>query len=256
MDILKDPLFDLTGTVALVTGAGQRAGRSIAQLLGRQGAAVIVNDIVADRAESVVGEIQAAGGKATAEAFDVTDLEAVKAGVAAASARLGPVDILVNNAGNGGAVDMQRQRFVELSPDQWKGVIDVNLYGVMNCIHAVLPSMTERKWGRIITISSGAAIHSRGAGYGHYGAAKAGSLGLMRHIASESGPDGITSNGVALGLIREGESEMYNAIQASLPTRRRGTPEDLAALCLYLASREAGWLTGQTIHLNGGDYGT
>jgi NAD(P)-dependent dehydrogenase (short-subunit alcohol dehydrogenase family) len=256
MDILKDPLFDLQGTVALVTGAGQRAGRSIARLLARQGAAVIVNDIVPDLAAEVAEEIRAAGGRAHVQAYDVTDLEQVRAGVAQATAALGPVDILINNAGNGGAKEMPHRRFQDMTPEMWQGTIDVNLYGVMYGLHVMLPPMIERRWGRIVTIASGAAFQGVSTGLASYGAAKAGAVGLMRHVACEVGPRGITANCVALGLIREGDSELYNAVTASLPMRRRGTPEDLASLCLYLASREAGWITGQTIHLNGGAYTT
>jgi NAD(P)-dependent dehydrogenase (short-subunit alcohol dehydrogenase family) len=256
MDIFQGPLFDLAGTVSLVTGAGQRGGRGIARLLGKQGSAVAVNDVVPDLAEKVAEEIRQAGGRAVAQAFDVTDPDAVTAGVAAAGDRLGPIDILVNNAGNGGALGLTRKPFLELTPAEWKRIAEVNLFGVTHCTRAVLPSMRDRNWGRVITISSGMAVHSQTTGYSHYGAAKAGALSLMRHLATEFGPHGITANAVVLGLISEEDNEMFRSLAARLPVRRRGMPEDLAALCVFLASREAGWLTGQSIHLNGGQYGS
>jgi NAD(P)-dependent dehydrogenase (short-subunit alcohol dehydrogenase family) len=151
---------------------------------------------------------------------------------------------------------MAHKRFQDMTPEEWQAPIDVNLHGVLHHLHVVLPSMIERRYGRLITISSGAGVQGVPAGLAAYGAAKAGAMGLMRNVACEVGPRGITANCVALGLIREGDSELFNSVTASLPVRRRGTPEDLAVLCLYLASREAAWITGQTIHLNGGAYTT
>jgi NAD(P)-dependent dehydrogenase (short-subunit alcohol dehydrogenase family) len=256
MDIFNEPLFDLGGTVSLVTGAGRGAGRGIARLLARQGSAVAVNDIVPAAAESVAEEIRQAGGRATAQVFDVTDPEAVTNGVAATADKLGAVDILVNNAGNGGAAPLARKPFLELTLDAWSQAAAVNQFGVVHCARAVLPAMQARNWGRIVTISSGMAVHSSTIGFSHYGAAKAASLSLMRHIAAEFGPHNITANAIVLGLISEADDPGFNALTARLPVRRRGTPEDVAALCAFLASREAGWLTAQSIHLNGGQYGT
>jgi len=248
------PIFDLTGKVALVTGAGQNAGAGIASLFARQGAAVIVNDVVAERAEAMAEEIRAAGGKAVAAAFDVTDLAAVKAGVAAGEAALaGSVDILVANAGNGGAGGMLKMMpFSEMPPELWNAPIAVNLYGVLNCVHAVLPGMIEKKWGRLIAMASNAGTHGLGIGVSHYGAGKGGAISFMRHMAVENGPHGITANTVALGLIRQTDDPVLNNLAKRLPSGRRGAPEDVAALCLYLASTEAAWFTGQTVQLNGG----
>ena len=141
-----------------------------------------------------------------------------------------------------------------MDPAQWMTPIAVNLFGVMNCIHAVLRPMADRGWGRIITISSYAGTKGTDIGTAHYGAAKSGSAGFMRNIALEAGPQGVTANTIALGLIREGEGPGFAKATAALPTRRRGSPDDVAALCLYLVSREAGWLTGQTINLDGGAF--
>ena len=143
-------MFDLTVRTALVTGAGQNIGSGIARALAAQGAIVHVNDIVAERAEAVAGSIRSAGDRAEAAPFDVTGIDAVAAPVDA----IGAVDVLVNNAGNGGTDGLTLPPFHDLSPDAWSGIIDVNLYGVLNCCHAVLGGMVERGWGRIVTISS------------------------------------------------------------------------------------------------------
>jgi NAD(P)-dependent dehydrogenase (short-subunit alcohol dehydrogenase family) len=248
------PMFDLSGKIALVTGAGQNAGAGIAEAFARQGAAVIVNDVLAERAEETAEAIRKAGGKAVAQAFDVTNLEAVKAGVAAGEAALGgKVDILVNNAGNGGAEGgLKMKPFSEMTPDLWAAPIAVNLYGVMNCTHAVIGGMIEKNWGRLITIASGAGTHGLNIGVSHYGAGKGGAISFMRHLAMENGPFGVTANTVALGLIRQTDTPVLNELSKRLPTRRRGNPDDVGALCVYLASPEAAWFTGQTLQLNGG----
>lgn len=252
------PIFSLEGRVALVTGAGQAAGAGIAALFARQGAAVIVNDVVPARAEAQAEAIRAIGGKAVAETFDVTDLAAVHSGIAAGEAAIGgPVDILVNNAGNGGAGGLLAIRpFADLPPEDWKATLDVNILGVMNCMHVVLKPMIGRAWGRIITIASSAGTHGIDGGIAHYGAGKGGSIGLTRHIAMENARFGITANSVALGLIRQDDNELLNRLARGVPVGRRGNPDDVAALCLYIASEEAAWFTGQTVQLNGGAHTT
>ena len=137
-------MFDLTGRTALVTGAGQNVGAGIARALASQGATVAVNDVRAERAEETVGQITAAGGKASVLAFDVTDFDAVNAAVAG----FGAVDILVNNAGNAGFEQMGMTKFRESDPADWHAPIDVNLFGVMNCCRAVINGMCDRGWGR------------------------------------------------------------------------------------------------------------
>ena len=140
------PIFSLAGKIALVTGAGQGAGAGIAALFARQGAAIIINDVVAERAEAQAQAIRQAGGKAIAQAFDVTDLEAVRQGIAAGEAGIGgPVDILVNNAGNGGADGpLHMLPFADLPPEHWQATLAVNIYGAMNCLHVVLKPMISR----------------------------------------------------------------------------------------------------------------
>jgi NAD(P)-dependent dehydrogenase (short-subunit alcohol dehydrogenase family) len=247
-------MFDLSGKVALVTGAGQNAGAGIAIGLARQGATVIANDLFEERARSTVDAIEAAGGRAVAQLFDVTDISAAEDGIRAGEALLGgTVDILVNNAGNGGAEgSVKIMRFADMPPELWRAPIDVNLFGVMTCVHLTLRNQIEKGWGRIITIASAAGTMGLDIGLSHYGAGKGGAIAFMRHIAVENGPYGITANSVSLGLIKQGDIPILNERALAIPTRQRGTPDDVAALCIYLASPEARWLTGQTIRLNGG----
>ena len=173
-------MFDLQGRVALVTGAGQGVGAEIARALARQGAMVVVNDLVADRAQAVVEQIKAGGGQAVATPFDVTDLPLVREGIA----RLLQVDILVNNAGNSGTTErMLVRQFVDMEPESWEGPIRVNLYGVLHCCSAVVGGMCERGWGRVITISSGAATAGVGIGVTPYSAGKGGGIAFTRSLA-------------------------------------------------------------------------
>ena len=245
-------MFDLTGHVALVTGAGQNVGAGIARALAAQGAALVVNDFHADRASRVAEEINQAGGQAVAIAFDVTDLAEVIAGFDEATARLGHVDVLVNNAGTGGPTEpMHVAQFAEMAPDKWAPIIAVNLFGPMNCAKAAIGSMIDRQWGRVITISSGAGQIGMNIGVAPYAAAKAGASGFMRHLAIENAKHGVTVNTISLGLVRD-DPGMVEALAKTIPVGRMGTPTDVGALAVYLASDEASWLTGQTIGLNGG----
>jgi NAD(P)-dependent dehydrogenase (short-subunit alcohol dehydrogenase family) len=246
---MEDFMFDLGGRVALVTGAGRHVGRAIALALAQQGAAVGVNDLSAERAESVAKEIAKRGGRALALAADVTDLSAVRAMVARLERDLGPVDILVNNAGNAGAGSFPTQPFREIDPAEWPKFVDVNFYGVLNCIHAVADGMCARGWGRIITISSDAGRTGDPLGISVYGGAKAGAVGFQRHLATELGPHGVTVNALALGMIPQGWTPPS---PRRTPMRRHGTPEDVAPAVVYLASEEAAWTTGQTLSVNGG----
>lgn len=245
-------MFDLTGRVALVTGGGQNVGAGIARALATRGAAVAVNDFHTDRAERVAQEITAAGGQAIAVPFDVTNLAAVSSGVEEVSVRLGAVDVLVNNAGTGGPTEpMQMGQFADMSPEYWAPIIAVNLFGPMNCSKAVLGSMIGRGWGRVITISSGAGQVGMDIGVSPYAAGKAGAAGFMRHLAIENAKHGITANTISLGIVLEDASPIA-ALAASIPVGRIGSPPDVGALAVYLASEEASWMTGQTIGLNGG----
>jgi 3-oxoacyl-[acyl-carrier protein] reductase len=244
-------VFDLSGRVALVTGAGQGVGAGIARVLAARGAAVAVNDLHPERAEATASAIAAGGGRAVAVAFDVTDFAAVSRGVAAAEQALDPLDILVTNAGI--PAGMGVKPFRETEPAEWQPYVDLNLYGVMNCCRAVIDGLCERGWGRIITISSGAGTQGLDLGVSPYAAGKGGGIGFMRHLALECAASGVTANTVAIGLIdNQRDPGVTEHLARTIPVGRLGQPEDIGALCVYLASQEASWMTGQTIELNGG----
>ncbi len=249
-------LFDLTGRVALVTGAGQGVGAGICRVLAGQGAAVAVNDLHADRAQAVAEAIVAAGGTAVAASFDVTDRQAVEDGIAAVAARLGAVDILVNNAGI--PETMAPVQFRTLEPAAWDPYIDVNLYGVLHCVKATIDGMCERGWGRVITISSGAGTVGLNIGVSLYAAGKGGAISFMRHLAMETARNGVTANTVALGLMERpgADRTVTQSMEKQIPVKRLGTPEDVGYLCTYLSSNEASWMTGQTLEINGGSVTT
>jgi NAD(P)-dependent dehydrogenase (short-subunit alcohol dehydrogenase family) len=250
--------LEILGKRALVTGAGQGVGEGIARMLAAGGAEVVVNDFFAERAEGVAGAIVADGHEARPAAFDVTDHEAV----ARAVAEVGPIDILVNNAGNAGTEGFGgTDLFVDTTPADWAKYLDVNLHGVMGCVHAVLPGMIDRGWGRIVTMISDAARNGE-ARMAAYCAAKAGAAGFSRGIAHEVARHGITVNLVALGTMRTPVSaplwddpdrvEQQRAIMSGYLVRRPGEPEDAAWAVATLVSPRASWVTGQTIAVNGG----
>lgn len=241
-------MFDLSGRTALVTGAGRNIGAGIARGLAGQGAHVVVNDFFAERADEVAAEIARAGGSASPAAFDVTDLEAVTEAVAG----IGAVDILVNNAGLAGPTAMKAEQFRGMDPADWRAAVDVNLYGVMNCCHAVLEGMCERGWGRIITISSAAGTHGVHIGVAPYSAGKGGGLSFTRTLALEVARSGVTANTLALGLFERKNHEITEHFARAVPVGRTGRPSDVAAACVWLASDEAEWVTAQTIGINGG----
>ena len=248
-------MFELTGRIALVSGAGQSVGEGIATVLARQGAAVIVNDLFGERAERVAAQVVAEGNTAIAKAFDVTDYEATVAAVRAAEAELGgQVNILVNNAGV--AETRVIKPFRELTPDQWPPSIDLNIYGAMNCVKAVLDGMCDSGWGRIVQISSGSARTGQNINYSMYATGKSGIEGFIRHLAAETGQYGVTANIVALGqqanLAEKMTPEMIDKIITTIPIGRLGDPIEVGAFCAYLASNESGGMTGQTLDFNGG----
>lgn len=244
-------MFNLDGRVALVTGAGQNQGAGIARALAGQGAAVAANDVVPERAEAVAKEIGETGARAVAAVFDVTSLDDVAAGVARVERELGPVDVLVNNAGV--PEGMGVAQFREMDPAEWRRYIDLNLYGVTNCCKAVIDGMCARGFGRVITISSGAGQTGLPMGVSLYGAGKGGAIAFMRHLALEVASFGVTANTLALGLMSNvGGADVTAALAKTIPAGRLGTPEDVGAACIYLASNEAAWLTAQTLGLNGG----
>jgi len=248
-------VFELRGRRALVTGAGQGVGVGVVEALASQGADVAVNDLVASRADAVVATLgaQLPGGRLVAAPFDVSDLEAARDGVAAAEDHLGgPIDILVNNAGV--PAEMAPRQFRDLEPEEWTKYVDLNLYGSLHCIAAVLDGMCERGWGRIVQVSSGAGRTGLPIGVSIYGASKSGIEGFIRHLAAEVARFGVTANAVALGLMHRDDMDrtVTEGLERSIPVGRLGRPDDVGAAVVYVASNEASWLTGQTIDLNGG----
>jgi 3-oxoacyl-[acyl-carrier protein] reductase len=238
--------INLSGRVALVTGASRGIGRAIAAALGNAGSAVAVNyHERAQEAASVVDRIGAMGGRAIAVGADVSVTQAVAGLVTRIEAELGPIDILVNNAG----VAIPRG-LDDLGEEDFDRSIAVNLKSAFLCTKAVLPGMRTRRWGRIVNISSGAA---RGAGVigVHYNASKAGLEGLTRGYAARLAKEGITVNAVAPSLI---ETEMLGPARsdyaARVPVGRLGTVEEVAQVVLMVIANS--YMTGQTIQVNGG----
>jgi NAD(P)-dependent dehydrogenase (short-subunit alcohol dehydrogenase family) len=245
-------MFDLTGRTALVTGAGQGVGAGIAACLADQGATVVVNDYFAERAQaSPTGSSPPAGRPSSRRSTSPISPPSPRPSTRSA-ARSGPVDILVNNAGISATTAMVPTRFRDMSPEDWEQPISINLYGVMHCCKAVLDGMAERGWGRIITISSGAGTAGVGIGVAPYSAGKGGGVAFTRTLALEVARTGITANTLAIGLMEQRDPTVTAGLAKAIPVGRTGTPEDVGAACVWLASDEAAWVTGQTIGINGG----
>ena len=244
----------LDGKVALVTGAGKNIGRTIALRLARDGAAVVVNGR-ADRAavEAVAGEIEAAGGKAVAHLADVSDQAAVARMMAAVDRAFGGVDIAVCNAG------LRRQTaFLDMPLAEWREILSVALDGAFIVAQAAAARMVRRGGGAIVGLS-GISTHLGTPNRAHVSASKAGLEGLMRALAVELAPHGIRCNSVAPGSIDTVRGASAGTLPATLgeagvPLRRKGTPEEIADVVRLLAGPEAGYVTGQTVHVNGGAF--
>jgi 3-oxoacyl-[acyl-carrier protein] reductase len=246
-------MYELTDRVALVTGASRGIGRAIALAMSRLGAVVVATDVLGDEVRDVAAEIERAGGRGAAAAVDITDPAAVEAAVATALERFGRLDILVNNAG------VTRDNLLaRMKREDWQFVIDVNLTGAFNCMQAVMRPMMKQRSGRIISISS--VVGQMGnAGQANYGASKAGLIGLSKSLAREIAGRNITVNVVAPGLIdthmtRVLPESVRNEWAAKVPLGRLGTAEDVASAVCFLASDEAGYITGQVLAVNGGMY--
>lgn len=239
------------GRNAVVTGGGRGIGRAIATVLAAQGAAVAVWDLNAADAEETVALIREAGGKAVAVIGDAADAAAVAASAARTRAELGPATILVNNAGITNYIP-----FVDLAEDAWDHMIQINLKGPYLVSRAFVPDMLEAGWGRIVNISSSSAQTGAPA-LAHYAASKGGVIGLTKALATEFAGTGITVNNVPPGtvdtpLLREAFDPEKLAV--TNPMQRTGQPDDIAYAVAYLASEEAGYVTGQTLSVNGGRY--
>ncbi len=242
----------LVGRVALVTGGSRGIGKAAGLALAAKGAAVAVHyRSQPDAANAVVKQINAAGGKAVAVQADLVRREAAKQVVDQVAARLGPVDILVNNAG-----EMTRSSIIDLTDEMWDRTIAVNLTAVYKFIQACLPSMEERGWGRIINVSS-QVTNTGSINHSHYAASKSGLIGLTYSLAKEVGETGITVNLVAPGrivtdLIIDSIPKREKEWLAQTPLHRFGQPEEVGSAIAFLASPAAAYITGATIHVNGG----
>lgn len=262
----------LKGKVALVTGGGMGVGRAISHVLAREGARLAVNDIVEERAKAVAGEIRSAGGEAIDCAADIIDLSAVSAMVAAIEEQLGPVDILVNNAGvvperRTGEIGLPT--FPEMAPAYWRKIVDLNYYGVMNCVSATVGKMIARNGGKIVSIVSDAGRTGEPR-MAVYSGAKAAIIGFSRALAKEMGKHCINVNTVSLSAVAHERpiagfqrpdatvesDEMLRKVLRNYPIgeglRRLTTPQDAADAVAFLVSDRAAYITGQCLAVNGG----
>lgn len=251
-------LFALNGKVAVVTGAGslRGIGRSIAIALATQGAKVAICDINEEGLFKVAEEIKQRTSEVMTVTMSVTDGTSIREGFASVVDKWGKIDILVNNAGI-----TQPMTVAEMSETDFERILDVNLKGTYLCCKAVAPYMLEKKYGRIINMSSVSAKRGGGVfGGAHYSAAKAGILGFSKAFAREVSPHGITVNSIAPGLvatdIRGGleSEEEQKRMTRDIPCRRMALPEEVAAAVCFLASDEAGYITGEEIDVNGGSH--
>lgn len=241
-------MFDLSGKTALVTGASGAIGGGIARALHAQGAIVALSGTRREQLDQLAGEI---GDRVHVLPCDLADKDAVEALVPSAEEKMGKLDILVANAG------MNRDNlFVQLKDEDWDRVIAVNLTATFRLTRAAVTTMMRRRWGRVIGISSVAGFTGN-AGQGNYTAAKAGMVGMMKSVAAEYARRNVTANCVAPGIISSAmidklSEKQREAILDRVPARKLGMPADVAAAVVYLASEEAAYVTGQTIHVNGG----
>ena len=245
------PGVDLANKVALVTGVGQNIGVATARLLAEAGATVAVNDVVPELATRMADELEASGRRAMAVPADIRDRAAVAAMVEAVVGAYGRIDILVNNAGRSSFAPV-----LEMEEDAWDRELDTNLKGTFLVSQAVARAMVAQgDGGRIVCLASTAAESARPGAASHC-ASKAGIVMLVKVMALELGPYGITVNAVAPGLVpgpRQSSSQEYReAVRQMVPLGRLGRPEDIAHAIVFLASAEAEWISGEVLRVDGG----
>ena len=244
---------DLSGKVAIVTGAGGGMGVAIARRLGSGGAKVVANDLSPEAADKTVADLQERGHEAVAMAGDVSAIADVRRLVDATRELFGAIHVLVNNAGV-----LRPTRVVDIEEDEWDFIIRVNLKGTYLCSRAVLPVMQRQGWGRIVNMSSTAGRSTSTVGGAHYTASKAGVLGFTRHLAREVARDGITVNAVCPGLIDTDmvrltiDQEQMDAYAERFPAGRIGEPREVADVVAFLASERTSYITGASLDINGG----
>lgn len=240
----------LEGQIAIITGGARGIGKGICKLFCKEGATVILWDIL-DDGEATANEIAANGGSIVFQKVDITNKEKVDQAVHDIIAKHNKVDILINNAGI-----IRDRSFMKMSDDEWNSVINVNLNGIFNTCKSIVPHMQQAGYGRIVSASSINAL--LGAfGQTNYAATKAAIIGFTKSLAREIGKYGITVNALAPGFVKtEMTDQMPQAVIdagiAQIPVKRIGTPEDMAHAYLFLASKEAGFVNGETLNVNGG----
>jgi 3-oxoacyl-[acyl-carrier protein] reductase len=243
----------LEGKVALVTGAGTGIGAACAKALAREGAMVACTSLATDPYQQVVDEITAAGGRAIGRALNVTNPEEAQRVVDECAGELGGLHILLNNAGI-----TDDGLFVRMKPASWRSVLAVNLDGAFNVSQPAVKIMMKQREGRIINIASVVGLMGN-AGQANYAASKAGIIGLTKSLARELGGRNITVNAIAPGFIQTPMTdrltdEQRQALVAGLAITRLGTPEDIAAVVVFLAGKGSGYITGEVFNVSGGLY--
>lgn len=251
---MKSNKQDLSGRIAVVTGAGRGLGKAIAEVLAGRGAHVVITDLTIKPAEEAAAAIRARGESSSAIAFDVAEPNQVQDAFQKIWGDHGRVDILINNAGIGDFVS-----FPEISPAKWDRMLNIHLKGSFNCCQAVLAGMKEQKYGKIVNISSVAGKRGDFIGNAHYTAAKAGIIGLTKSLALHAAPFGINVNSVAPGLVEteltDGMSaEMKKTTISRIPAGRLGRPEEIGRAVAFLVSEDATYIVGETLSVNGGSY--
>ncbi len=243
----------LQGKVALVTGAATGIGAACARALAREGAVVVCTSLPTDPTQAVADDIVAQGGKAVVKPLNVTDPEWCQRVVDEVAAELGGVHILLNNAGI-----TDDGLFMRMKPESWRKVLSVNLDGAFNVTQPVVKVMVKQREGRIISISSVVGLMGN-PGQANYSASKAGIVGLTKSLARELGSRNITANAIAPGFISTPMTDKLNeeqrkALMANLAIPRLGTPEDIAAVVIFLAGPAGSYITGEVVNVSGGLY--
>jgi len=241
----------LEGKVALITGGARGIGQAIGMAFAKEGSEIVVADVNLEIAQKTASEIEALGRKALALDMDVTNYEKVEEGINKILDKFGKVDILVNNAGI-----TKDNLLLRMSQAEWDAVINVNLKGTFNCIRAVCRPMVKQRSGRIISIASIIGLMGN-PGQANYAASKAGIIALTKTVAKELASRNINANAVAPGFIQTEMTaklpeELKKKMLEAIPLGKLGTPQDIAQVCLFLASEESSYITGQVITVDGG----